>query len=279
MLQPWMNPSDLAPGDAKSASIDWTGYEIHPIRSIRDPLFSKAFEPLWAEFHASNEMEPPEVLSRRMQWDPAEVSGGIALLYEMLLVTRNGEFVAVRDHTAIVLPDSGVAVVHLSHNLVAPAHRRTGIAGWLRALPVGTARRALAAQGLPGHSPIYLVGEMEPADPANTARTIRLTAYEKAGYRKVDPSAVSYIQPDFRPPGEIDATGGPRPVVLNLLVRKVGREHEDSMRAERVHCIARCLCEMYAREFRTQDMAVIWRNLEALPRGDRPIALLPPTTA
>lgn len=277
MLQPWMNPSDLAPGDAKGARLDWTGFELHRIRSIDDPLFATAFDPLWREFHAGNEIEQPEVLADRMKWDPAILVNGIALLYELLLVTKDGEFVGVRDHTAIVRPEFGVAVVHLSHNLVSRPFRRSGIAGWLRALPIRTARDCLAAQSLPAGSQVYLIGEMESANPENEARTVRLTAYEKAGYRKIDPAVVNYLQPDFRPPAEIDASGGPQPVPLNLLVRKVGREFETSIRARTAHRIAECLYEMYAAEFRTADMACVWKNLERFPRGEQPIELLPPT--
>lgn len=277
MLQPWMSPADLAPGDSKCARLDWSGYELHRIRSTGDPMFRAAFDPLWQEFHASNEIEQPEVLAHRMAWNPASPRNGIALLYEMLLVTHGGEFIAVRDHTAIVRPEFGIAVVHLSHNLVAPAHRRSGIAGWMRALPIQTARACLGAQDLSPRSHVYLVGEMEAADAGNEARMTRLIAYEKAGYRKVDPGAVNYLQPDFRSAEEIDASEGPSPVPLNLLVRKVGREDEASMRAERVYCIAHCLYEMYATEFRPQDMAVVWNNLETFPRGEELVRLLPPT--
>lgn len=279
MLQPWMNAADLAPGDAKSASVDWTGFELHRICSVDDPLFVKAYEPLWREFDASDEIEQPEVLARRMRWDPAHLVRGCALLYELLLVTKDGVFVGVRDHTAIVDPEFAMAVVHLSHNLVAPDFRRSGIAGWLRALPIETARACLSAQGFRQPLPIYLVGEMEPADPANEPRTVRLTAYEKAGYRKIDPSAVHYLQPDFRPAAEIDASGGPLPLPLSLLVRKVGREVETEIRAETVHRIATCLYRMYEVEFRPQDMACVWQNLASFPRGDRRISLLPPTKA
>ena len=277
MLQPWMNPADLAPGDAKSAGLDWGGYELHRIRSTEDPLFSKAFAPLWEEFGDSDEIEQPEVLSHRMRWDPSSLSNGAALLYELLLITKDGEFIAVRDHTAIVRPECGMAVVHLSHNLVAIPHRRSGIAGWLRALPIATARACLLAQGLPPSSPIYLVGEMEPADPSNEARTIRLVAYEKAGYRKIDPSVVPYLQPDFRPHSEIDESGGPHPLPLSLLVRKVGRESETVIRAETAHRLAGCLYEMYAMEFRPQDMEPVWQNLGRFPRGEQLINLIPPT--
>jgi GNAT superfamily N-acetyltransferase len=240
-------------------------------------MFPRAYGPLFDEFDASDEVEQPEVLARRMQWNPTRLLNGCGLLYELLLVTKDGGFVGVRDHTAIVRPEFQMAVVHMSHNLVAPPYRRSGIAGWLRALPIAAARKCLAAQGLDQSLPIYLVGEMEPADPANEARTVRLTAYEKAGYRKIDPSALNYLQPDFRPPAEIDASGGPQPLPLSLLVRKVGRESETAIRAETVHRIATCLYRMYEMEFRPRDMECVWKNLEHFPRGEQLIPLLPPT--
>ncbi len=277
MLPPWMIPADLAPGDAKCAGLDWTGYELHRIRDAHSPAFGVAFGALWAEFGAKNEMETAEVLERRLRWDPAHLHQGCALLYELLLVTRDGAFVGVRDHTAIVRPGFGLAVVHMSHNLVAPAHRRSGIAGWLRALPAQTARACLAAQQRDAPHPIALVGEMEPADPSDEPRMIRLTAYEKAGYRKVDPAAIRYLQPDFRPPDEIDADGIARPLPLDLMVRLVGDEARATLPANAVRGIAESLYRMYAVEFRPQDMESVWRNLDSFPRGDTPIRLVPPT--
>jgi hypothetical protein len=126
---------------------------------------------------------------------------------------------------------------------------------------------------------VYLIGEMEPADPTNEARSTRLIAYENAGYRKIDPHAVNYLQPDFRSAEEIDASGGAEPVPLNLLVRKVGREAETVIRAETVHRIASSLYRMYAMEFRPRDMDDVWKNLETFPRGDTHLSLLPPTSA
>lgn len=277
MLQPWMVPADLAPGDAKCAERDWTGFELHRIRDVHEPAFATAFDALWNEFGAKHEMETADVLARRLAWDPATLTNDCALLYELLLVTRGGEFIGVRDHTAIVRPGFGLAVVHMSHNLVAPPHRRSGIAGWLRALPAQTARACLAAQLRDAPHPIALVGEMEPADPADEARMIRLTAYEKAGYRKVDPSRVHYLQPDFRPPAEIDAGGGPQPIPLNLLVRLVGSEDRPTIPASAVRGIVESLYRMYAVEFRAADMQPAWENLEAFPRGEEPIALVRPT--
>lgn len=272
-----MIPDDLAPGDAKCAGLDWSGYTLHRIREVDTPEFEVAFGALWAEFGAKNEMETAEVLAQRLRWNPTVLREGCALLYELLLITRDGAFVGVRDHTAIVRPGFGLAVVHMSHNLVAPAHRRSGIAGWLRALPAQTARTCLAAQNRDAPHPIALVGEMEPADSTDEARMIRLTAYEKAGYCKVDPSAVRYLQPDFRPPEEIDLDGTPRPVPLDLMVRLVGEEHRRTLPASAVRGIAESLYRMYSVEFRPSDMEPVWRNLENFPRGSTPIDLVAPT--
>lgn len=277
MLQPWMIPADLAPGDVKSAETDWSEFVLHDIRSIDDPMFRMAFDALWEEFGAKDELEPAVVLAERMKWNPTQLVNGCALLYQLLLVTRDGTFVGVRDHTAIVRPDFDTAVVHMSHNLVAPHARRSGIAGWLRALPVQTARSCLAAQGRTG--PIVLVGEMEPPDPADAARSIRLTAYEKAGYRMIDPSAVPYIQPDFRPAEEIDTTGGPRPLRLNLLVRIVGDESRDSLDGATVRGIATSLYRMYGAGFREKDMHPVWENLDRFPGSRETVRLIAPTSA
>jgi hypothetical protein len=199
------------------------------------------------------------------------------LIYEMLMITRLGETVGVRDHTAIVHPDFSLGVVHMSHNFVAVPFRRSGIAGWLRALPVQTARLALQAAGCPPDHPIALVAEMEAADPNDAARVTRLTAYEKAGYWKVDPSVVDYLQPDFRSPEQIDAAGGAEPLPLCLLVRRVGQEDSRTIRGREVREIAASLYRMYAIEFRKADMAPLFAALDGYPAPDQPIALVPPT--
>ena len=132
-----------------------------------------------------------------------------------MLLKSQGKLAAVRDHTAIVRSGQEEAIVHLSHNLIAPEWRRSGLAGWLRALPIQSARNCLAEQGRSLDSPIILVGEMKTLDPADPASYTRLKAYEKAGYLLIDPRRVPYLQPDFRAPAEIDLTGGARPCRLD----------------------------------------------------------------
>lgn len=277
-LQQWMRPEHLAPGDLKSLQGNWSELELHSIRSRKDSLFEVAFGALWEEFGAAGEMEQAGVIAERMKWHPSHMQNGAALLYAMHLMTRNGEFVAVRDHTAILIEGAPGAVVHLSHNLVAPAWRRTGIAGWLRALPVSTALEALALAGQPIEAPITLLGEMEHFNPQCAATEIRLTAYEKAGYKMVDPSRVHYQQPDFRVPEIIDQESGPQPIPLCLMLRRIGKEHENFLSGAEVrHCV-NAVYKMYGRVFRECDMRVVFETLKQYPSADADIPLVLPTS-
>ncbi len=276
MLLPWMLSADLAPGDSKSLSRDWSDIDLHAIRSLDDMAFEMAFGALWAEFGAIGEMEQTDVLARRFARNPAEMHDGCALLYEMMLLTADGKFAAVRDQTAIVVEDMEPVVVHLSHNLVAPEWRRSGLAGWLRALPVQTARDCLAAQKRPAGSPIILVGEMEHR-PAGTPPHPRLLAYEKAGYRKVDPSRIPYAQPDFRPTSMIDDSGI-QPVPLSLIIRRVGHDAEPTISGADVRAIAIALYKMYAASLRPKDVEPLLVALSTWPGDSEQIPLIPPTT-
>lgn len=274
-LQDWMIPSDLAPGDHRSLERDWHDVELHRVGGTTDPLFEMAFGALWAEFGAIGEMEEATVLAGRMLWNPEQRIHGTAMRYRMMLVTSGGQFAAVRDHTAIVAEDEPGVVVHLSHNLVAPDWRRSGLAGWMRALPITTARHVLEAQGRAPDSPITLVGEMEHANKPGSLT--RLQAYEKAGYKKIDPARVNYLQPDFRAAAEIDRSGGPQPIPLSLIVRRVGREGEDTIFGDEIRRIVNALYRMYAVGFRDRDMLAVQSSLASYPADQEAVRLLPPT--
>ena len=270
------DPTALAPGDTKSAAFDTSQVEIRRVMSLDDPLFEQAYTRLWEQFGAADEIETREVLGRRLAWDPAQPSEGFARRYDLLLVRdRAGNFAAVRDHTAIA--DARRVVVHLSHALVDPAWRRSGLAGWLRAFPIQTARACLARASFPREAPITLAAEMEYPDAGDDSRLIRLKAYERAGYRKIDPAVIDYRQPDFRPPAVIDAAGGPVPLRFQLIVRRVGREYEETITGGEVREIVERFYRMYAQEFRAQDMAPVWPLLDGYPPPNAMIALLPPT--
>ncbi len=268
MLPP-ISTRDLAPGDRKSAALDLAPFEMARIRSTSDPLFEPAYARLWEEFGAKDEMERRDTLDMRFRLAPR-------LLYELVLVRRDGEFVAVRDHSAILTRDGAHAVVHLSHNLVAPAARRTGLAGWLRALPIATARECLAQGGAAPGAGITLVAEMEYPQPGDPARLIRLQAYERAGFLKLDPALVRYHQPDFRAPEIIDATGGARPLPFQLLIRRVGRENERAISGEEARTLAQALYDIYRPQSRPGDLAHPLLSLDSYPEDHTLVPLLPP---
>ncbi|MEO8206495.1 MAG: hypothetical protein ABI615_09965 [Chthoniobacterales bacterium] len=270
-------PHDLAPGDKKSADRNRPDLQLHLISDASDPLFEKAYQCLWNEFGPQGEMESLEVIKKRFHWKPDTLINGCSLLYHLVMVASGDTPVAVRDHTAIILPERREAVVHLSHAFVAPEYRRTGIAGWLRALPIQTARHALSAQGLDKTTPITLVGEMEKFDPADTATFTRLKAYEKAGYLKIDPAVIHYLQPDFRSPEIIDAGGKTEPLPMTLLIRRVKQENERFISGEAVRNIADALYRMYGAEFRAQDMQSVLNSLDEYPEPTAEVALIPPT--
>ena len=257
----------LAPGDAKSAALDPAEFSWTKIRTVTDPSFPTAYDALWQEFGAANEMERVQTLEARFQL-------GHAMRYEMVLVQHEEEFAAVRDHTAVWI--EGEVVVHLSHVLVGEKWRRSGLAGWLRAVPILTAHEVASAHGRP-EAPITLVGEMEYDDGSDPKRAIRLLAYERAGYVKVAPGIVRYHQPDFRSAEEIDASGGAVPLPFQLIVRQIGREGERTVETTRVSKWIRALYAMYGAQFRPDDMAHPALRLDHLAAAGCSLPLLPPT--
>jgi hypothetical protein len=192
----------------------------------------------------------------------------------MTVVLSKGRLAAVRDHTAVAMENE--VVVHLSHNLVLPEWRRTGLAGWMRALPVDTGRRCAEANGLAPVAPLVLVAEMEFFDPQDAGTGHRLKAYEKAGFKKADPRLVAYHQPDFRAPEQIDASGGAIPLPFQLLLRRVGREGEPTMSGKELRTVVSALRAVYAEQLRAEDMAHPALSLEGYPGEHARIPLLAP---
>lgn len=273
--------ADLAPGDARAAAMDWSGLRIEAIRTPSHPLFTVVYERLRHEFGPRGEIERRAVIADRLAWDPRRPIDQHAMLYELLAVMRGDELVAMRDHTAIARcparPDAGSSevIVHLSHSLVEPALRGSGMAAWLRALPLRTARACAVAAGRRAEATITLVAEMEPADGVSPARIARLRSYERAGFLKIDPRAIHYAQPDFRVAAEIDATG-PRPVTLDLIVRRVGRERERTLSGAEARASASALYAMFGVHIGREHMAPLWTRLAQGAGDDEAVQLLPP---
>ncbi len=253
-------PEDLAPGDRLKQPLDPRELSLVRIGAPDHPDFDEAYQLLWDEFGALHEMEERTVILERLRWQPVHPAEGRWLRYEMVLVRRGGRSIAVRDQVAVITSDLGDArcLVHLSHVWVHPEWRRTGLAAWLRAAPIQTARAGLFAAGLSPASPITLVAEMEHPDERVEARQIRLRSYEKAGFLKIDPTVIPYRQPDFRPPSVIQADGCARPLPFALIIRRVGQEKERRIAKAEARWIVDSLYRMYATSFRPQDMIPLW---------------------
>ena len=279
-LQPLgLTVGDLAPADFRSAEFDWTGFGVSFIDSPTDERFDVGYDALWREFGLKNEMEQRGVIEQRLAWRPEAPIDGHALNYEMIVVSHDNELAAVRDHTAVVdlLNPQECVVVHLSHLLILPRFRGSGLAGWMRTLPIYTARECLTRAKVAPRL-INLVAEMEPALTSEPGRFGRLIAYEKVGFKKIDPTHVHYLQPDFRTACDIDADPrGPQPIPLSLITRRVGREAETSLAGREVRTVVESLYTMYQQSFRTSDMAINWASLAKYPHDDACVELVPPT--
>lgn len=274
-----LKSADLSHGDQAAAGFSWTGLSCHRVEDADDPAFDAGYRFLHAEFDPRGEIETADVLKRRFDWDPAKTVDGLAMLYEMIVVQGAQGLAAVRDHTAILNLNQPEAplVVHLSHVLVAPEWRGSGLAAWMRALPLETARACIDASGIPADHPIVLASEMDHLDATDPASRKRLAAYERAGFVKADPARVVYCQPDFRPPEQIDAAGGPRLLPMNLVLRRVGRENQSFISGQELRWIVEAIYGMFGATFRTQDMAGVWEQMNEYPRPDEMVRLMPPT--
>jgi GNAT superfamily N-acetyltransferase len=278
-VEPALLAHDLAPGDRGVAERDWSDVAVRRVAGADDPDFALAYEQLWSEFGERGEMETPRVIAERIAWDPARPVGRHALAYELLVLRRRGVLAALRDHAAVVRLDAkqqplhGPVVVHLSHAFVVPAERGSGLAAWLRALPLQAARRAAAAAGCPAGTPIVLVAEMEPRDPARPARMARLRSYERAGFSMLDPAATPYAQPDFR----VLAGGEAAAIPLGLVVRRVGREHEREMPAAEVAALVDSIYAVYGVHIPAAALAPFREAAAEWTARTPTFPLLPPT--
>jgi hypothetical protein len=281
-VDPALRPEDLAPGDRFVLSRDWSDLAVHRVEGPHDPDLSLAYEELWREFGGAGGMETRRVIEERLAWDPAVPVGGLALTYELLVLRRAGALAALRDHTAVVRldahrrPRTGPVVVHLSHAWVEPTQRGSGLAAWLRALPLQAAGRAAAAAGCAPGAPIVLAAEMEPRSAAEPERLARLRSYERAGFAMVDPSVAPYAQPDFRAP-EVLAASTPRALPFGLVLRRVGRESETSMPAAELAAVVESIYEVYGVHVPAVALDPLRAEAAAWTARRPTFPLLPPT--
>lgn len=216
-------PGDIAPGEP-AAKVEAALARFRCVDATTDAEFDLGYRLLDAQFGPLNELERREVLER---WFRAGSLSGptdpVRAHYHMLLVyDQDGRVAAVRDGFSAVDAVVPRVVELMSHSLVLPEWRRTGVAALLRAAPVVYAKRHA-----PEGAEISVVAEMELLDPAEPDTMVRLVAYGRAGFRVVPPPLLPYAQPDFR---DVDALGvEPVPLPFMLVVRQVGEEGLDTI--------------------------------------------------
>jgi hypothetical protein len=149
-------------------------------------------------------------------------------------------------------------------------------------LPIQTAiEAATTAVGATRSPTVTLVAEMEHPDGVTPAVLARLRSYERAGFHKIDPRRVAYAQPDFRPADEIDRSTV-QPLPLALVIRRVGREHEQTVAPVEVRRIVSALYGMFAVTTPARHMEPLWRWLDGLfpaagSAGEPPVELVRPS--
>ncbi len=237
--------------------------------------FEQGYALLDAVFGPAGELERHAVL---LAWFRAgsrsPPDAAVRATYRMaLFFDEDGVLAGVRDGFFAVHAASGDVVALMSHALVLPAYRRSGVGLLLRAAPVALARWEAARLGC-DRPTITLLAEMEPVRPDDPDTRVRLLAYARAGFRVVSPDAMAYAQPDFAdvPPASA------RPVPLLLLVRQVGAEAADTVSWDRIADWMRHLFAIHAPGVHVAQLTALHIHL-LRQRAQSPVPLLPLPTA
>jgi hypothetical protein len=226
-----ITPGDVGPGEPP----DKVAAALARFRcedAVTLDAFDRGYELLHAQFGPLNEFERREVLEAWfVQRSRSPPEAPIRAFYHLLtLLDSDGRVAAVRDGFSAVDVRARRVVELMSHGLVLPEWRRSGVAALLRAAPVVYARR----HGPPG-AELSVVAEMEPVTRTKPDTLVRLVAYGRGGFRVIPPPLLPYAQPDFR---DVDALGiEAKPIPFMLVVRQVGEEDRDTISVRRAMAI------------------------------------------
>ncbi|WP_437599745.1 hypothetical protein WMF28_43705 [Sorangium sp. So ce590] len=282
-----VDPRDVCPGEGpEKVARALAQFSVDEVQG--DAAFDEGYRALDAVFGPKGELERREVLSAWFAGQKTDPAAPIVATYHMLIARGvedgDGRLAGVRDCYVTLDRAARRCVVLLSHALVLPAFRRTGLAALLRAAPVALARRAIAEAGL-GGSPgggeggveVMLAAEMEAVDPDDRDTVVRLIAYGRAGFAIIPPAVLPYAQPDFR---DIAALGvSPVPLPLLAVVRQVGEEERDDIPRARAESFLRHYQTAHAAEVSPGELAPIRENalarLAAFPGERVPLIRIP----
>ncbi|WP_437288030.1 hypothetical protein [Sorangium sp. So ce406] len=252
-----VDPRDVCPGEGpEKVARALAQFSLDEAQG--DAAFDEGYRALDAFFGPKGEIERREVLWAWLAGKHADGAAPIAATYHMILArgVDDGRLAGARDCFVTLDRAARRCVVLLSHALVLPDFRRTGLAALLRAAPVALARRALEAAGIAaGQAEILLAAEMEPVDPDDRDTAVRLFAYGRAGFWAIPPAVLPYAQPDFRDTAALGVT--PVPVPLVAVVRQVGEEDRADISRAGAASFLRHYQAVHAREVPPGDLAPI----------------------
>ncbi|XYH98046.1 hypothetical protein ACMHYB_61625 [Sorangium sp. So ce1128] len=292
-----VDPRDVCPGEGPE-KVARALAQFSVVEVQGDAAFDEGYRALDAVFGPKGELERHEVLSDWFAGKHTDPEAPIVATYHMLLArgVDDGRLAGVRDCYVTLDRATRRCVALLSHALVLPDFRRTGLAALLRAAPIALARRALREAGLgEGGAPadvsagcaeaqapasgaeILLAAEMEAVDPDDRDTVVRLIAYGRAGFAVIPPTVLPYAQPDFRDTAALGVA--PVPLPLLAVVRQVGEEERADIPRARAESFLRHYQTAHAREVSLSDLAPIRDNalarLSAFPGARVPLIRIP----
>jgi 4-aminobutyrate aminotransferase/(S)-3-amino-2-methylpropionate transaminase len=238
--------------------------------------FELGYAMLEHQFGPAGEIERFDTLRSWFEggWRTAKGQRVEAKYHLLLARDADGAVAGVRDCFVTRDPERSRVVVLLSHSLVAPPWRRTGLAALLRAAPIALARAAA-----PG-APILLAAEMEMVHAHDRATVVRYVSYGRAGFRVIPPTILPYAQPDFRDFSSLDAEPVPLPFIT--VVRQVGAEARRDIHRADVVAMLEHIQAIHAVEVKDDQLAPIrahaLRPLVADGRDPLPLIAPPDTT-
>ncbi|WP_437278844.1 hypothetical protein WME90_47855 [Sorangium sp. So ce375] len=278
-----VDPRDICPGEGpEKVARALAQFSVDEAQDIA--AFDEGYRALDAVFGPKGELERREVLAAWFAGELTDPAAPITATYHMLLARdAGGRLAGVRDCYVTLDRAARRCVALLSHALVLPDFRRTGLAALLRAAPVALARGAIRDAGLAGAeaggdgAEVMLAAEMEAVDPDDRDTVVRLIAYGRAGFAIVPPTVLPYAQPDFRDTAALGAA--PVPLPLLAVVRQVGEEERGEIPRARAESFLRHYQAVHVREVDPNALVPIRENaLERLARfpGERvPLVRIP----
>jgi hypothetical protein len=265
----WKHQSHLvSPGEqARARALDLGAILLERIDSPDHPRFADAYRILSTYFAPKNQIEGADVLRGRLRQRSMLLTRGWTARYEMLVLSREGRIIGVRDHLFFTGPNAAEQTpIYQAHIFVTPEWRGTGIAAWLRALPLISASWSQQEATLQLSRP-SLVAEIDRSRAPHDDAAHALRGYLLAGYGLL-PREIEYLQPDVPAGMTSEWSGRCSTTPMHLAFRFVGSESSEPRTGAEIALCVEALYALHETEFPNQDLEVLWRlsaRIRSLP--------------